>query len=175
MLRYLAAALIATLPAMPLAADEPYRIAVVDPIRIVDQIPQYEAAGTTLELEMGDREAAILSQRDQLDALQNRLKSGAKIMSDDELQRLQNDIRARSRRLRLVEAEFREDFTLRKNELREKLTHQVQEVVVELAHELGIDLIISDGLVYHSKRLDISDQVIARLKERYAASHRTAE
>jgi outer membrane protein len=90
-------------------------------------------------------------------------------MSENEMQRLKNDIRSRSRKLKYAQDEFQEDVALRKNELRTKLAKQVQEVVVELAKELEIDLVVSEGLVYYSPRIDISDKVIERLKREFSS------
>ena len=149
------------------AAD--YVIAVIDPTRIVEQSPQYEAARAQLEKEVGDRERKLVEQQEQLTDLQRKLERDAALMSEEELQRLQTDIRNRGRKIKYAQAEFREDFSLRRNELRTKLAQQVEEVVAELAREENIDLILSEGLVYVSKRIDISDQVIARLREKFEA------
>jgi outer membrane protein len=88
-------------------------------------------------------------------------------MSADEVARLQNDIRNRDRKLKFAQAEFREDIALRQNELRTKLGQQVREVVEEVAKEKKIDLVISEGVVYSSKRIDISDLVVERLKAKF--------
>jgi len=143
------------------------RIGVIDPTRIAEQSPQYEAARAQLEKEVGDREQRLAEQQKQLVGLQQKLERDAALMSEEELQRLQADIRNRERKVKYAQAEFREDFSLRQNELRTKLAKQVEEVVAELAREENIDLILSEGLVYISKRIDISDQVIARLKEKF--------
>jgi len=149
------------------AAD--YVIAVIDPTRIVEQSPQYEAARTQLEKEVSDREQKLVEQQEQLTELQQKLERNAALMSEEELQHLQTDIRNRKRKIKYAQAEFREDFSLRQNELRTRLAQQVEEVVAELAREENIDLILSEGLVYVSKRIDISDQVIARLREKFEA------
>ena len=147
-----------------LAWGEEYRIAVVDPNRVVEASPQYEAAGKALRAEVEDRDRGLREQQEQITALQRKLERDGPLMSADELQRLQNDIRSRTRKLKYAQDEFQEDFTLRQNELRTKLARQVREVIVELAKEMQIDLVISEGLVYYSPRIDISDKVIERLK-----------
>ncbi|MBK1720930.1 OmpH family outer membrane protein [Thiocystis violacea] len=147
------------------AAD--YRIAVVDPNRVVEQSPQYEAARDALQGEVEERERNLREQQDQIASLQHKLEKDGALMSESEIQRLQNDIRSRTRKLKYARDEFQEDFALRQNELRTKLGRQVQEVVVELAKEQKIDLIISDGLVYSNPRIDISDLVIERLKDEF--------
>lgn len=151
---------------VPAAAAE-MRIGVIDANRVVEQSPQYEAAGAALQQEVADRERALRAQQDEITKLQQRLEHDGPLMSEDELQRLQNDIRSRQRRLKYAQVEFQEDFSLRQNELRTKLVKQVQEAVVELANEEQIDLILSEGVVYFSDRIDLSDQVIERLRERF--------
>ena len=51
-----------------------------------------------------------------------------------------------------------------------KLATQVREAVVEVAKAESIDVIIGDGVVYSSKRVDISDKVIAKMEEQFKAS-----
>jgi outer membrane protein len=147
-----------------------YVIAVIDPTRIVEQSPQYEAARAQLQKEVSDREQKLAEQQKQISELQKKLGSDAALMSEDELQRLQTDIRNRDRKAKYAQAEFREDFSLRQTELRTKLAKQVEEVVAELAREENIDVILSEGLVYYSKRIDISDKVIERLRRKFEAN-----
>lgn len=158
-----ALAALVLLAAAPVGAAE-YKIAVVDPNRVVELSPQYSAAGKALQSEVEERERDLRKQQEQIGELKRKLEREGALMSENEIQRLQNDIRSRTRKLKYDQDEFQEDFALRQNELRTKLAKQVREVVVELAKELEIDLVISDGLVYYSPRIDISDKVIERLK-----------
>ncbi len=144
-----------------------YKIAVVDPNRIVEASPQYDAAREALQDEIAERERSLRTQQDEVAELQRKLEKDSALMAESEIQRLQNDIRSRNRKLKYAQDEFQEDFALRQNELRTKLAKQVQEVVVELAKDEKIDLIVSDGLVYFSPRIDISDKVIERLKKEF--------
>ena len=144
------------------------RIAVVDPNRIVEESPQYESARELLLEELNEREAALLEQQEGIDRLQKRLERDAALMSEDELQRLRNDIRSRTRRLRYEKEEMQEDFALRKNELRTRLVKQVEEVVAQIAREKDIDLILTDGVVYFSERMDVSEAIIKRLKQEFS-------
>jgi outer membrane protein len=165
-----AAAFVLTLLLMglpPAAFALDYAIGVMDPNRVVEASPQYEAARKALQQEVSDREKQLLAQQKEIEELQKKLERDSGLMSSDEVQRLQNDIRNRDRKLKYAQGEFREDFTLRQNELRTKLAQQVQEVVEDLAKEKKIDLILSEGVVYFSKRMDISDQVVERLKAKF--------
>ena len=155
--------------AAAVSAATDYSIAVIDPTRIVEQSPQYEAARAQLQKEVGEREQKLVEQQKQIAELRKKLERDATLMSEEEIQRLQSDIRNRDRKVKYAQAEFREDFSLRQNELRNKLAKQVEEVVKELAREENIDLILSEGLVYFSERMDISDKVIARLRKKFEA------
>ena len=170
MKRVVAAAIGLGLTVYILVADaEEYAIGVIDPTRIVEQSPQYDAARKELQQEVSDREQQLLAQQAQLDELKKKLERDAALMSEDEIQLLQNDIRNRDRKVKYAQSEFREDFALRQNELRTKLAQQVEEVVRELAKEEEIDLILSEGIVYSSERMDISDKVVERLKSKFKA------
>jgi len=144
-----------------------YKIGVVDPERVIEESPQYEAARQALQEEVADRERALREQQAKLDELKKNLERDAPLMSEEELARLQNDIRTRDRKVKYAKAEFQEDFALRQTELRTKLVQQVREVVQELAKEQKMDLIVSEGVVYFSDRVDISAQVIERLQSKF--------
>jgi outer membrane protein len=149
------------------AVAQDLRIAVIDPNRIVEESPQYEEARQTLSTEVAEREADLLDQQESLDRLNARLERDGALMSEEEMKRLENDIRARKRRLRYAKAELQEDFALRQSELRTRLVKQVEEVVRQIAKEQEIDLIVSEGVVYFSERIDISADVVQRLKEEF--------
>lgn len=143
------------------------RIAVIDPNRIVEESPQYDAARNMLSEEAQKREAALRQQQDEIDRLDAQLERDGALMSEDEIKRLRNDIRARTRRLRYAKAEVQEDFALRQTELRTTLVKQVEEVVEQVAKDKEIDLILSEGVVYFSQRVDISAEVIEKLKAEF--------
>lgn len=149
----------------PLAAE--YKLAFVNAIQVVEQSPQYEAAQKELDKEFSKRNEEVVSKQQQLKKLQEKLERDGALMSESELKRLEKDIFSRQRKLKNAQEEFREDFALRRNELLNKLRTQVAEVVEEVAKDEKIDLVLSDGVVYFSKRVDISDKVVDRLKEKF--------
>ncbi len=151
------------------AAAEP-RIAFVDATKVFEQSPQYEAARKSLESEFTRRDNDLVAKQKQLQKMEDKLARDAAVMSESELKRLKRDILARQRKLKNAQAEFREDFNLRRNEEFNKLRRQVAEVVRAVGKEENIDLIISDGVVYFSKRVDISEQVLERLRENFKSS-----
>ncbi len=151
------------------AAAEP-RIAFVDATKVFEQSPQYEAARKSLESEFTRRDNDLVAKQKQLQRMEEKLARDAAVMSESELKRLKRDILARQRKLKNAQAEFREDFNLRRNEEFNKLRRQVAEVVRAVGKDEKLDLIISDGVVYFSKRIDISERVLERLRENFKSS-----
>jgi outer membrane protein len=152
----------------PAAPAGDYVIAVIDPNRVVEQSPQYEAARQALQKEANEREQQLLEQQNQLTELQKKLERDVALMSEEEIQRLKNDIRNRDRKLKYAQAEAREELTLRQNELRTRLGKQVEEVVTEIAKERKIDLIVSgEDVFYFSERINISDAVVERMRSKH--------
>lgn len=167
--RLLGTAVLLAVTGTPVFAVD-YVIAVIDPDRIVERSPQYEQARNELQQAVSDREKKLREQQEELTALQARLDRDAALMSTEEVQRLTNDIRNRDRKLKYAQGEAREDLTLRQNEMRTKLGKQVEEVVTELAKKRGIDLIVSGkDVFYFSERIDISDEVVERMRAKHQA------
>ncbi len=150
------------------AAD--YKIAVIDAVRVAEASPQKKAWEDLLQKEFARRQEEIIEKQDQLQKLEDKLEREGASLGDDDRQNLQREIISRARALKNIQDEFREDLALRQNELRSKLATQVREAVVEVAKAESIDVIIGDGVVYSSKRVDISDKVIAKMEEQFKAS-----
>jgi outer membrane protein len=143
---------------------ESYRIGFVNATKVFEESKQYKAARDRLQTEFSRREKELLADQKQLKQLEEKLQRDGAVMSESELKRLERDILSRSRKLKNAQTEFREDLNLRQNEEFKKLRTQIREVIQEVGKKEGIDLIVSDGVVYFSKRIDISDLVLEKLK-----------
>ncbi|KRT54452.1 OmpH/Skp family outer membrane protein [endosymbiont of Ridgeia piscesae] len=147
------------------AMAEDYRIAFVNATKVFEESPQYQAARKRLQKEFSRREKDLLSSQSQLKQLEEKLKRDGTVMSESEVKRLERDILSRRRKLKNAQTEFREDLNLRQNEEFKKLRTQVREVIRDVGKAENIDLIVSDGVVYFSKRIDISEMVLEKLRE----------
>ncbi|MBW9271499.1 MAG: OmpH family outer membrane protein [Candidatus Thiodiazotropha sp. (ex. Lucinisca nassula)] len=150
------------------AYAEEYRIAFVNATKVFEESPQYKTARERLQTEFSRREKDLLASQKQLKQLEEKLQRDGSVMSESEVKRLERDILSRSRKLKNAQTEFREDLNLRQNEEFKKLRQQVREVIQEVGKSENIDLIVSDGVVYFSKKIDISDKVLEKLRERKA-------
>lgn len=148
------------------AFAENYRIGFVNATRVFEESPQYKEARDRLQNEFSRREKELLSSQKQLQQLEEKLQRDGAVMSEDEVKRLERDILSRSRRLKNSQTAFREDLNLRQNEEFKKLRTQIREVIQEVGKAEKMDLVVSDGVVYYSDRIDISDLVLKKLKQK---------
>lgn len=144
---------------------ESYRIGFVNATKVFEESEQYKEARAKLQSEFSRREKDLLSSQKQLKQLEEKLQRDGSVMSESEAKRLERDILSRRRKLKNSQTEFREDLNLRQNEEFKKLRAQIREVIQKVGKSEGIDLIVSDGVVYFSKKIDISDLVLKKLKE----------
>jgi outer membrane protein len=148
------------------AFAQSYRIGFVNATRVFEESPQYQEARKRLETEFSRREKELLSSQKQLQQLEEKLQRDGAVMSEDEVKRLERDILSRSRRLKNSQTAFREDLNLRQNEEFKKLRTQIREVIQEVGKSEKMDLVVSDGVVYYSDRIDISDLVLDKLRQK---------
>ena len=160
---------LAVLAVPALGTSSETRIAFVNWARLTNDAPQAEAALGALEQEFGPRNRELTAEFDDVRELEERLSRDGAVMSEEEQRRLQRDVVTRKRELRRVEEEFREDFNMRRNEELNRLHRLVMETVGDVAEAQGFDLVITDGVVYASDRVDVTETVLERLREKHRA------
>jgi outer membrane protein len=143
------------------------KIGFVNPAQVSAQAPQAEAARQKLEKEFAPRDKEIVAMQKDLGKLEDKLQRDGAVMSDDKKLDLQREIVARRRDIQRTQEAFREDFNMRRNEELAKLQRRILKAVGGLAKEQGFDLIVSDGVIYASHDIDITDRIIERLRRDY--------
>lgn len=157
----LIALLLAAAPAQ--AAD--LKIGYVDAIKLVEEAPQGEAALKKLEREFGKREKSMIAKRDRARKLQSDLDKNALVLKATERDEKAQQLRDLKRDLAREQQEFREDYSLRRNEELGKLQKVVTDVIVDIAKKEGYDLIVQNA-VYFSPKIDLTKKVLKKLKAR---------
>lgn len=155
-----------SLPVFAQGSDE-LRVGYVNPGRVSDEAPQADAARRQLQEEFAPRDADILSMQESLRALEDRLAEQRLSLSDEAQQDLQREIVNYRRRIQRQQEAFREDFNMRRNEALGDLQQRILRVVSDFAEEQGFDLVVSDGVVFASDRINITDRIIERLQRQY--------
>lgn len=146
------------------AVAQDINIAFVNWSRLTNEAPQADSALRALEAEFGPRDQQLAAEMADLHELERRLARDGALMSEDDQRLLQRDVVARKRDLRRAEEEFREDFNLRRNEELNQLHRLVIDAVGRVARRDDLDLVITDGVVFASDRIDLTDAVLRELE-----------
>lgn len=164
MKRYVLVVVVAMLGWSGVVSAAELKLGFVNAAKILEEAPQADAARNKLEKEFSARNKKLLDAQRDLKALEDKSSKDAAVMSDTERAKVERNINALRRDMKRDQDEAREDFNIRRNEEFSKLQKLVYEAIVALAKQEGYDLIMGDGAIYSSERIDITDKVMARLK-----------
>jgi len=159
--------LMMAMPALEARAEASLKIGYVNPGRVSDEAPQADAAREQLQEEFAPRDEEILSMQDSLRVLEDRLAERRLSLGQDEQEELQQQIVVQRRQIQRQQEAFREDFNMRRNEALGDLQRRILRVVAQFAEEQGFDLVVSDGVVYASDPVNITDRIIQRLQRQH--------
>lgn len=143
------------------------KIGFVNVAQVLSESPQAEQAKKEMEREFSPRKNRLVATGKDIRRMEEKLNRDAAVMSDSERKKLQGDILKKSREAKRTEDELREDLNIRRNEIFGKLQKQIFEAIRELAKEGGYDLLLTDGVVYASKPVDVTAQLQEKLKQKF--------
>jgi len=155
------------LPSVSLAGE--VAVAVVNVIRLQTEAPQVAQVREKIKAEFVAREAKTSIQQEQINQLEQKLLRDRETMSDAEAKSLQRDIRSRKLRLENAKEELESDRRLRLSEEMDHLRRVLSEVIAEVANAEKLDIVLESGVTWASDRANITDKVLARMRELSAA------
>lgn len=144
------------------------KIAFVNQAKLLQKAPQAESARNKLQKEFSKRDKSLVSLQKQILKNEEKLKKDAAILSSAELNKLKRKITLLRRDLERDKLAFKEDVSIRQNEELVKLQKSVLKSIQTIAQKEKYDLIISEGVIYASKQIDITDKILAELKKQYS-------
>jgi outer membrane protein len=142
-----------------------YKIGFVNAVRILEQSPQARKTTALIENEFSPRNKQLVEEQKSLQTMEERLTKDAAIMSENERRNLERDIINKRRELKRDEDEFREDLTFRRNEELAKIQTEIINAIQIVARDNKFDLVMSEGVIFASTRVDMTDMVIKYLSD----------
>lgn len=142
------------------------KIGYVNAVKVIEEAPQGEAALKKLESEFGPRDKRLVSMQNDIRELEDDLEKNGLIMTDVDRRKKEREILVMKRNLRRATQEFREDYNLRRNEELTVLQKIVKQAIVEIAKQEKYDLIVHEGTIYASSKIDITDKVLEKLNKK---------
>lgn len=145
---------------------EDYKIGAVNAIRILEQSPQAEKMRSKIETEFAPRDKQLVTAQKKLKEMEDRLAKDSAIMNEAERKKLERDIINERRDLKRSQDEFREDLTFRRNEEIAKIQKEIVEAIQVVAKQNNFDIVLSDGVIYASQKVDMTSLVIDYLNKK---------
>jgi outer membrane protein len=139
------------------------KVGFVDTAKLMESAPQVKEAQSKIEAEFAPREKELVELQRKIRTQEDRLSRDSAVMSESENTKLERDILAMRRDLKRSQEEFRDDLNIRRNEVLAKLQREIFDAIVAFAKEQNYDLIMGQGVVYSSERVDITEAVLKQL------------
>lgn len=149
-----------------LAANVSYadlKIGFVNIPAVLEKAPQAEKAKKRLEQEFSPRDKQLVAQQKEIQSMDEKMTKDAAVMGESARVNMEKDILNKKRDAKRAQQEFSEDFNVRRNEELGKLQRRIVEAIREIAKAQNFDLLLTDGVIYASDKIDVTSQVQQKL------------
>ena len=160
---YVFVVLFAVFSVFSTSARAEVKIGFVDVEKLSESAPQIHSAQMKMDAEFGSREKQIIALQREIEALEEALARDGAVMSDAERSKKEREILGKRRDGKRVQDEFRDDINIRRNEILRKVNTEIGKAIEEYAKANGYDLIFAQGVMYSSKKVDITEAVLKKL------------
>lgn len=141
------------------------KVGFVNVPRVLEKAPQASAAKKRLEKEFAPRDKLLVSQQKEIKKLEEKLMRDQAVMGESERRNLEREIISKKREAKRAQEEFSEDFNIRRNEELGKLQRRIYEAIKALAKEENYDLLLTDGVIYASDKVNVTGQIQEKLQQ----------
>jgi len=155
--------LTAALVALPVQAAE-LKIGVVNAGAVLEKSPQKLQALSRLEKEFSTRSKSLEKKRKDLISKRDKLAKDGAILGADERKAKERALLGDQRELKRLQDEYSEDLSIRRNEELRKLEKEIAQTIVDLAKKDAYDLVVYQGVIFASDKVDMTAQVLEILK-----------
>ncbi|NOQ13512.1 MAG: OmpH family outer membrane protein [Methyloprofundus sp.] len=139
------------------------KIGVVNIPLLMANAPQAAEAKKRLEKEFSPKDKQLLAQQKSIKKLEEKLARDGLTMTETEKRKLERSIISKRREAQRAQQEFKEDFSIRRNEELGKMQNRIIEAVKTLAKEGNYDLLLTEGVIHASTAVDVTSKVQAKL------------
>jgi len=139
------------------------KIGVVNIGRLLQESPQAQSAKETLQDEFAPRQRELIAMSTELEAKKASLQNDMEVMGVEERENAQRELRNDERAIVRAQTEFREDLDLRQNEALGRVQQEVFGEISAYAESENFDLVLIDGVLHASEKVDVTEQILQRL------------
>ncbi|NOY15661.1 MAG: OmpH family outer membrane protein [Gammaproteobacteria bacterium] len=150
----------------PAISSAETKIGFVNLVKLIEEAPQGASATKKIEAEFSPRDNAIRKKQKKIQKLESDLEKNSLVMKASQLSKKEAEITKLKRSIKREADEFREDYNLRRNEELKILQKVVREAIHEVGKENNFDLILAEGVLFTSKKANITELVLKKLRSK---------
>jgi outer membrane protein len=141
----------------------PLKIGYVDFQAVASKSPRIAEESNRLEKEFGARKKAIRDKELALAQLKERFQKESRTMKKEDLRKLEDQILQQEREVRWQSSIFEDDYKRQYNQLVGEFEQEVLKAIVAIAKQENYDLILKDGVLISSPRVNLTERVLTEL------------
>ena len=141
------------------------RVAFINAQELMLKAPQAKVARNELKKEFGVQEKALAAQGAAIQKKEKKRQHDLAFMSTAQRKEAENHLRGEITRFNHDMAAFRNAFAVKRNALLKKLEKRIYGVIVRVAKRNGYDIVLSNGVIYAAKKVNITPQVLSALRK----------
>jgi outer membrane protein len=148
------------------AAQQDLKIGYVSIPAVFSASPQKATAEKTIQKEFTAREEKMKSLQSEVIALREKYNREAITMGEKELMDLQEKLITAERKFKWEQSIIQEDLKIRRQQILAEVQKDIEKAILNIAQNGKYDLILSEGVVFSSQRVDLTDEVLEQLKKK---------
>src|SRR5687768_354559 len=142
----------------------PLKIGFVDVNAVASRSPQFEAAFKALDQEFTARRKSIRDKELAVAQLEEKMQKEGRTMSGEAARKLEDQIVSQGREVRWQKSVLEDDYKRAHNRMMDGLESEISKTISALVKKDGYDLILTQGVSWPSDRVNLTDDVLAELK-----------
>jgi outer membrane protein len=147
-----------------LAWSQTQKIGYVDMKRLLDNAPQVAAGRQRIEAEFSGRDKQLQAEKARLAELETREARDSAVMPKTAADALHREIATIKRTIDRTIVKLNEDLKRRRDEELNRRWPEINDALINYARDNGFDLVLAAPVLYASPKVDITDEVLARLR-----------
>lgn len=151
--------------AFPGFAQTDLKIGYVNLQELVSKAPQSAAAIERAQKEFAMRQEELKGIATEVQALREKLVKERITMSDDARKKLEEDLLRKEREYRWNQSILDEDAKIRESQVLNEIKGLVFKAILEIAKQDKYDLVLTDGVIFKSSRVDLTSKVLSELQK----------
>lgn len=143
------------------------KIGFVSVEKLLTQAPQVEAVNTAMMERFGGKKQELQDLEKEIKTMQENYKRNELVMTEDKLKELRDKVIAKVQNFKQKEATLNQEVSTMRSQELAVLQKSVRDIINTIAKKDGYDLILSEGVVFATDKIDITDRVLKEMKKTF--------